>query len=62
MTSHAQNVLGHACIFMHMLGVYAQTAANSVTLTDHVESPGTDAVVVFMADPAVSENTCLATG
>jgi len=26
------------------------------------ESPGADAVVVFMADPAVSGNTCLATG
>jgi len=26
------------------------------------ESPGADAVVLFMADPAVSGNTCLATG
>ena len=35
------------------MGVYAQTAENSVTLTDHVESPEADAVVLFMADPAV---------
>ncbi len=43
-------------------GVYAQTAENSVTLTYHLEYPGADDVVLFMADPAVSENTCLATG
>ncbi len=42
------------------MGVYAQTAENSVTLTDHLACPGADAVALFMADPTVSENTCSA--
>jgi len=40
-----------------IMGVYAQTAENSVPLADHVACPGADAVVLFMADRSVSENT-----
>ncbi len=40
----------------------AQTAEHSVTFTDHIKSPGADAVVLFMAEPAVSGHICLTTG
>ncbi len=44
------------------LGVYAQTAENSVTLRHDVECAGVDAVALLVAHPALSGNTCLATG
>jgi len=44
------------------MGVYAQTAENSVTLRHDVECAGVDAVALLVAHPALSGNTCLATG
>ncbi len=49
-------------IILLILGVYAQTAENSVTLRHDVECAGGDAVALLVAHPAVSGNTCLATG
>jgi len=45
-----------------LMGVYAQTAENSVTLRHDVECAGVDAVALLVAHPALSGNTCLATG